>query len=115
MKKIISFLLIFVLVFSTIGINVLALNDDVDMDYDGFLEDNDEYIVFLATVMTEEGKDDGYIVSDIGDVHTAVPYAGNEFIGWYNKADDSLVSTEETVKLGKGEYVAKFKNNNILW
>lgn len=114
MKKLISFLLIFTLIFGSLYLNTLALDQDVDLDFDGFLENNDDPVITLATVMTESGKDDGYIISETGDVHTAVPYAGNEFIGWYNKTDDSLVSTEETVTLGKGEFVAKFKNNNIL-
>ena len=114
MKKLISFLLIFTLIFGSLYLKTLALDQDVDLDFDGFLENNDDPVITLATVMTESGKDDGYIISETGDVHTAVPYAGNEFIGWYNKTDDSLVSTEETVTLGKGEFVAKFKNNNIL-
>jgi len=114
MKRFLSFLLIFTLIFSSVSLNTLALNQDVDMDMDGFLEDNEDPVLpSLATVKVEDGKDAGYIVSD-GDVHTAVPYAGNEFIGWYAKADDSLVSTEETVTLGKGEFVAKFNDNNIL-
>ena len=114
MKKLISFLLIFTLIFGSLYLKTLALDQDVDLDFDGFLENNDDPVITLATVMTESGKDDGYIISETGDVHTAVPYAGNEFIGWYNKADNSLVSTDETVVLGKGEFVAKFKDNNIL-
>lgn len=114
MKKLFSIMLIFILIFSMVSVNVFALDEDVDMDMDGFLSDNEDVIISLAKVMTEEGKDAGYIISDFGNVHTAVPYDGNEFIGWYNKADDSLVSTSETVTLGKGEFVAKFQDNNIL-
>ena len=114
MKKLLAFILVFALIFGMASINTLALNDDVDMDLSDGLTDNEDPIITLATVMTEEGKDDGYIISGEFDSHTAVPYAGNEFLGWYNKADDSLVSTEETVTLGKGEFIAKFKNNNIL-
>ena len=113
MKKIISFLLIFTLIFCSFHLNVLALGQDVEMNFDG-LEGDDDPIITLATVTTEDGTDSGYIVSESNNLHTAVPYAGNEFVGWYNKADNSLVSTDETVVLGKGEFVAKFKDNNIL-
>ena len=104
MKNFLIFLLISSMIFSSIFCaNVFALGDDVDLDFN---ED-------VATVTIEDGADAGYIISD-AHVYTAVPYNGNEFLGWYNKEDGSLFSTELQVNLRKGEYVAKFKDNNIL-
>lgn len=103
-KNFLSFLLISSMILSSVFcVNAFALGEDVDLDFN---ED-------VATVTVEDGTDAGYIVSD-AHVYTAVPYNGNEFLGWYNKVDDSLFSTDLKVTLRKGEYVAKFKDNNIL-
>ena len=77
----------------------------------------DDFTIFETpeplSVNVESGTDAGYITSE-GDVYSAVPYDGNEFLGWYNA--DGLVSAELTYDfkdLG-GEVTAKFKNNSIF-
>lgn len=66
-----------------------------------------------TTVTLESGKDDGYIKND-GDTYTAIPYDGNEFIGWFESSDDNPYSTDATTKLPAGNFIAKFKSNNVV-
>lgn len=77
----------------------------------------DDFTIFETpeplSVSVESGTDAGYITNE-GNVYTAVPYDGNEFLGWYNA--DGLVSAELTYDfkdLG-GAVTAKFKNNSIF-
>ncbi len=67
-----------------------------------------------TSVALESDVDAGYV--DInGNTYTAVPYDGNEFLGWYNQ-EGELVSTNltETFEDGNGVFTAKFKNNSIF-
>lgn len=68
MKIFISIFLSFIMIFSSISINVFAYNEDVEMDMGGLEDNEDPVLPSLATVMVEDGKDAGYIVSD-RDVH----------------------------------------------
>ncbi len=116
MKKVLSFLLIFTLIFSTLFcVNVYALDDDVNVNMGDFFGNDDPYAPKYS-VSVEEGTDAGYI-KNIGDnSYTAVPYYGNEFLGWYKEANASLYSTDATITLeltDTNTYVAKFTDNNI--
>jgi lysophospholipase L1-like esterase len=106
MKKLFAVVFCLCLIFSCNSIG-FALGDDVDMEFD--LGDNSG----IFSVGLEAGKDDGYITND-GDIYTATPYGGNEFLGWYKKGSDTPYSTEATVKLTDGEFTAKFKSNNLV-
>jgi len=78
----------------------------------------DDFTVFKTpeplTVSTESLVDAGYITND-STVYTAVPYDGNEFIGWYD-GDNILISADETCDFVdvNGAVTAKFKNNSVI-
>lgn len=113
MKKIISFLLIFAMIFSTLFcVNVYA-EEDVNINMGDFFGNDDPFAPKI-NVFLEDGKDAGYVVEGANSSYTAVAYQGNEFLGWYNKSDDSFISAETTVTLTDGDYVAKFEDNNIF-
>ena len=113
MKKFISFLLIFTMIFSaSFCINVYA--EDVNVDAGGLFGKDDPYAPKF-TVSVEEGVDAGYITKGANFTYTAVPYNGNEFLGWY--VGDELSTTDTVLTLQASDtnnYVAKFKDNNIL-
>lgn len=117
MKRILSFMLIFAMIFSTFFcINVYA-EDDVNVNMGDFFGNEDPFAPKFS-VSVQEGTDAGYIEeAKSGDnfSFTAVPYYGNEFLGWYN--GDTVYSTEETVTLEFSQdidLVAKFADNNVL-
>ena len=106
MRKLLALFLCIITIFSY-STTTFALGDDVDMDFDMDDESTDTFSVSL-----EEGKDDGYIEAN-GDTYTATNYDGNEFLGWYKKGESTPYSTEAIAKLSGGEFVAKFKSNNV--
>ena len=108
MKKVLSLMLAILLICGLISpVSVSALGDDVDMDMGVGGNAN-------SVASTEVGADAGSITKN-GDYYTAVPYTGNEFIGWYDRATAELYSTDPTVMLTEGKYIAKFKDNNIAY
>ena len=78
----------------------------------------DDFTVYKTpeplTVKAESGVDAGYITND-GTVYTAVPYDGNEFVGWYDN-ENNLISVDKTCNFAdtSGAVTAKFKNNSII-
>ena len=72
-------------------------------------------LVGEVNVITEQGTDGGYVTENEG-VYTAVPYAGNEFLGWYESDGLTLISDkdEETFEGKSGTIIAKFKNNSVF-
>ncbi len=114
MKKFFSFLLVFAMVFSLFsGVTVFA-EDDVNINAGDFWGVDDPFAPNFS-VAVEEGKDAGYLKNGANNTYTAVPYNGNEFLGWY--VGDSVYSTEETLVVPAGsndDFVAKFADNNIL-
>ena len=108
MKKVLSLMLSILLICSAFSpVSVFALGDDVDMDMGVGGDAN-------SVASTEVGTDSGSITKN-GDYYTAVPYKGNEFIGWYDRATAELYSTEPTVMLTEGKYIAKFTDNNVAY
>ena len=76
----------------------------------------DDIPACTVTADTTDG-DAGY-VAKVGRSYVAVPYTGNEFIGWY-KGDTEIstnisLTSEETSTYYGGTVVAKFKDNNLL-
>ena len=114
MKKVFSFLLVFAMVFSLFsGVTVFA-EDDVNINAGDFWGADDPFAPNF-NVAVEDGEDAGYIKNGANNTYTAVPYNGNEFLGWY--VGDSVYSTEETLVVPAGsndDFVAKFTDNNIL-
>ena len=109
MKKLLCLMLSILLICGSISpVSVFALGDDVDMDMG--IGGGDENTI----ASTESGTDAGSITKS-GDYYTAVPYKGNEFIGWYDRATDELYSTEATEMFTEGSYIAKFEDNNIAY
>jgi len=113
MKKNISIFISIIMIFCSFAcVSVLAEND-VNVNMGDFFGNDDPFAPKIS-VSLEDGKDAGYIQNVTDKSYTAVPYSGNEFLGWYNKADDSLVSADATVTLTDGDYVAKFEDNNLF-
>lgn len=115
MKKVLSLLLVFTILFCQIvAINVSALGDDVNLNVGDSLEDNEgDTNESVVSVSLEQGTDAGYFTNS-GNIYTAFPYQGNEFLGWYKKEDNTLFSADTTANLPEGNYIAKFKDNNIV-
>ncbi len=117
MKKVLSFLLIFAMIFSTFAnVNVYAEEEDVNINIGDFFGKDDPYAPKF-TVSLEEGKDADYITEGANFTYTAVPYNGNEFLGWYKDGAVDAFSTDATLTLEAADpstYVAKFADNNIL-
>ena len=114
MKKILSIFLSIIMIFGSVACVSVFAENDVNVNMGDFFGNDDPFAPKI-NVSLEESKDAGYIqTGDNNYSYTAVPYFGNEFLGWYNKADDSLVSADATVTLTDGDYVAKFEDNNVL-
>lgn len=118
MKKYLSFLLIFAMIFSMFScVTVYAENDDVNINAGDFWGAEDPFAPKF-TVSVEDGKDAGYleeVVKGENYSYTAVAYTGNEFVGWYN--GDEVYSTDATITLAFDQdiaLVAKFIDNNVL-
>ena len=115
MKKIISILLSILMIFSTTTLTTMAMGIDTEIDMGGLWEppiEPDEPEI-PAVVTIEAGTDAGYIEQN-GNYYTAVAYDGNEFLGWFKQGESTPYSTNTTEKLTDGDFVAKFKDNNIL-
>lgn len=92
MKKLSFYVLLLSFILSVAClVSVSALNDDVDIEIsDPTVEDETTLNVSL-----ESGKDDGYFIYS-NNTYTAVPYDGNEFLGWFKVGSDTAESTEIT-------------------
>ncbi len=70
---------------------------------------------YYATVTSGQSEEDGS-VEIVKSSYVAVPYDGNDFLGWYNE-NGELVSSEVELSILEMEcdVVAKFQNNNMLY
>lgn len=101
------FSIVLTLVLATTVFAVPALAEHIDTEID--MSDAE----IPANVSLEAKTDAGYIKQS-GNNYTAVAYEGNEFLGWFKEGESTPYSTNTTEKLTDGDFVAKFKDNNIL-
>ena len=94
-------------------------NSEQSKAYQAWCNENVDYTLTCTVTADTTDGDAGYVVR-VGRSYFAVPYTGNEFIGWYKADKTTQISTDTSLTIADinknhgGTVVAKFKDNNLL-
>ena len=94
-------------------------NSEQSKAYQAWCNENVNYTPTCTVTADTTDGDAGYVVR-VGRSYFAVPYTGNEFIGWYKADKTTPISTDTSLTIANinkkydGTVVAKFNDKNLL-